>query len=209
MEDAAVEAEGDHALLDAGAGTVVDADQRAAGLDGQFLDFDDLLAVDLTEAATEHGGVLAEDADVAAVDGAVTSDHAVAGGAVLLQTEVLTAVLGERIEFDEGVLVKQREDPLSGGELALGVHPVHGFFADRVERLFSALAQIGELPRSGVDVDLVLGSRLSHARHGLMLTAASRPVASGLISPLERWPSQVLGRQPGGFQNREFTYGHE
>ena len=87
-EDPAVEAQRDHTLLDAGAGAVVDADQRAAGLDGQLLDLDDLLAVHLAEAAAEHGGVLAEDADVAAVDGAVAGDHPVAGGPVLVQAEV-------------------------------------------------------------------------------------------------------------------------
>ena len=82
-EDLAVQAERDDALLDAGAGAVVDADERAAGLDRQLLDLDDLLAVDLAEAAAEHGGVLAEDADVAAVDGAVAGHHAVAERAVL------------------------------------------------------------------------------------------------------------------------------
>ena len=78
VEDLAVQAERDDALLDARAGAVVDADQRAAGLDREFLDLHDLLAVHLAEAAAEHRDVLAEDAHVAAVDGAVTGDHAVA-----------------------------------------------------------------------------------------------------------------------------------
>ncbi len=78
VEDLAVEAERDDALLDAGAGALVDADQRAAGLDREVHHLDDLLAVDLTEAAAEDGDVLAEDADLAAVDGAVTGDDTVA-----------------------------------------------------------------------------------------------------------------------------------
>ena len=84
VEDLAVEAQRDDTLLDAGAGAVVDADQRAAGLDRQLLHLDDLLAVHLAEAAAEHRDVLAEDADVAAVDGAVAGDHAVAERAVVL-----------------------------------------------------------------------------------------------------------------------------
>ena len=179
VEDAAVEAEGDDTFLDAGAGAVVDADQRAAGLDGQLLDLDDFLAVHLAEGAAEHCGVLAEHADVAAVDGAVAGDHAVAGGAVGFQAEVLAAVLGQRVELDEGILVQQRQDAFPGGELAFGVHLLHGGLTDWVQRLFGALAQISKLPGGGVDVDLVLGGWLSHAGHEVMVSAGNSGVAGG------------------------------
>ena len=81
-EDLAVEAERDDALLDPGAGALVDADDRAAGLHGEVHDLGDLLAVDLAEGAAEDREVLGEDADLAAVDGAVAGDHAVAVGPV-------------------------------------------------------------------------------------------------------------------------------
>ncbi len=169
-ENLAVQAERDDALLDARAGAVVDADQRAAGLDRQFLDLDDLLAVHLAEAAAEHRGVLAEDAHVAAVDGAVAGDHAVAERAVVLQAEVFAAVPRQRVEFDERVLVQQGVDALAGGQLALGVHLVDGLFAHRVQRLFPALVQLGQLACGGVDVDGVLGGGLrgvvGNACHG-------------------------------------------
>ena len=169
-EDLAVQAEGDHTFLDAGAGAVVDADQRPAGLEGQLLDLDDLLAVDLAEAAAEHRGVLAEDADVAAVDGAVTGDDAVTERAVVLQAEVGAAVAGQRVEFDERSLVEQGVDALPGSEFALFVHLFHGGFTHRVQRLCAPLAQFGEFARSGVNVDLVLGlcldRSLGSARHG-------------------------------------------
>ena len=109
VEDVAVQAQRDDTLLDAGARAVVDADERPAGLDGQLLHLDDLLAVHLAEAAAEHRRVLAEDADVAAVDGAVAGDHAVAQRPVLGQPEVRAAVLGQRVELDERVLVEQRQ----------------------------------------------------------------------------------------------------
>ena len=86
-EDLAVQAERDDALLDARAGALVDADDRAAGLDGEVHHLGDLLAVDLAERAAEDREVLGEHADLAAVDGAVAGDHAVAVRPVLLQAE--------------------------------------------------------------------------------------------------------------------------
>ena len=83
VEDLAVQAERDDALLDARAAALVDADDRAAGLHREVEDLDDLLAVHLAERAAEHGDVLAEHADRPAVDGAVAGDHAVAERAVL------------------------------------------------------------------------------------------------------------------------------
>ena len=61
-EDLREQPERDHALLDAGAAAVVDADDRAAGLHRVVHDLDDLLAVDLAEGPAEHGEVLAEHA---------------------------------------------------------------------------------------------------------------------------------------------------
>ena len=68
VEDVAVQAERDNALLDPCAAALVDPDHRAAGLHGEVEHLDDLLAVDLAERAAEHRDVLAEDADRPAVD---------------------------------------------------------------------------------------------------------------------------------------------
>ena len=106
-EDLAVQAERDHALLDAGAGALVDADDRAAGLDGEVHHLGDLLAVDLAERAAEDREVLGEHAHLAAVDGAVAGDHAVAVGPVLLQPERRRAVPRQLVELDEGALVEE------------------------------------------------------------------------------------------------------
>ena len=62
VEDLAVQAERDDALLDARAAALVDADDRAAGLHREVEHLDDLLAVDLAERAAEDGDVLAEHA---------------------------------------------------------------------------------------------------------------------------------------------------
>ena len=151
-EDLAVEAERDDALLDAGAGALVDADDRAAGPDGEVHDLGDLLAVDLAERAAEHGEVLGEHADLAAVDGAVAGDHAVAVGPLLLQAERGGAVPGELVELDEGALVEEQLDALAGGLAALRVLLLDRLGRARVDRLVEPALEVGELARGGVDV---------------------------------------------------------
>ena len=154
-EDLAVEAEGDHALLDAGAGALVDADDRAAGLDREVHDLGDLLAVDLAQRAAEDGEVLGEHAHLAAVDGAVAGDHAVAVGAVLLQPERRRAVPGQLVELDEGALVEEHLDPLAGGLAALGVLLLDRLGRAGVHRLVEPPVEVGQLARGGVDVDVL------------------------------------------------------
>ncbi len=169
-EDLAVQTQRDNALLNPGSGAVVDADQRAAGLDGQLLHLDDLLPVHLAEAAAEHGGVLAENADVAALDGPVAGHHTVTQRPLFGQPEIGAAVPGQRVEFDERPLVEQRENSFAGRQFALGMHLLDGGLADGMQRLLGPLAQLGELAGGGVDVDRVLSGRfrvvIGNARHG-------------------------------------------
>ncbi len=168
-EDLAVEAQRDDALLDAGAGSLVDADDRAAGAHRQVHDLGDLLAVDLAERAAEDGEVLAEDADHAAVDLAVAGHHAVAVRAGLLQPERSGAVAGELVELDEGALVEEHLDALAGGLAALRVLLLHGLRRPGVHGLVEASLEVGELAGGRVQVDLVgdvgpLTGLCAHAR---------------------------------------------
>ena len=55
-------------------------------------------------------------------------------------------MLGQRVEFDERVLVEQRVDALAGGQLALGVHLLDGGLTDRMQRLFGRLRSSASLP---------------------------------------------------------------
>ena len=153
LEDLAVEAERDHALLDAGAGALVDADDRAAGLDREVHDLADLLAVHLAEGAAEDREVLREHADLAAVDGAEAGDHAVAVGTLLLQPEAGRAVPGELVELDERALVEERLDPLAGGLAALLVLLLPGLLVGDVHRLVELVLLLGQLAGRGVDVE--------------------------------------------------------
>ena len=77
---------------------------------------------------------------------------------------------GQRVELDERSLVQQGVNALARSQFALFVHLFDGGLADRVQRLFAALTQFGELARGGVDVDLVVGLgldvSLGSARHG-------------------------------------------
>ena len=74
-----------------------------------------------TERAAEHGEVLAEDEDQAAVDGAMAGDHAVAGDVLLVHAEIDAAMLDEHVPFFEGVGIEQQLEALARGQLAFGV----------------------------------------------------------------------------------------
>ena len=118
QEHLAVAAERRHALLDARAAGVEQADDGRAVLQRHVLDLGDLLGVRLRQRAAEHREVLGEHVDDAAVDGAPAGDHAVAGDLGLLHAEVVAAVLDVHVELLEGVLVHQQLDALARGELA-------------------------------------------------------------------------------------------
>ena len=79
LEHVAIAAERRHALLDARAAGVEQADDRRPRLHRHVLDLGDLLRVRLRQRAAEHGEVLGEHEDRAAVDRAPAGDHAVAG----------------------------------------------------------------------------------------------------------------------------------
>ena len=151
-EDLAVEPEGDHALLNPGAATLVESDQRAAGLQREVDDLDDLLAVDLSEAAAEDRHVLAEHADRPVVDGPEAGDHTVSVGSPLLHPERRGAVPGELVELGERPRIQQQLDPLAGGLLALGMLLLHCGRRARVHRLVDPQVEISELASRGVDV---------------------------------------------------------
>jgi hypothetical protein len=154
-KDLTVEAERDDALLDPGAGTLVDPDDGAAGLDGEVHHLGDLLAVHLTERAAEDREVLAEHAHLPTVDGAVAGDHAVAVGAPLLEPEGDGAVSRQLVELDERALVEEHLDPLARRAAALGVLLLDRLGRPGVHRLVEAPVEVGELAGGGVDVDVV------------------------------------------------------
>src|SRR3712207_4763609 len=152
-EDLAVEAEGDHALLDARAAALVDADDGAAGAQREVEDLDDLLAVDLAEAAAEDGHVLGEDAHRPAVDRAEPGDDAVAEGPLGVHAEGAGAVPGELVELGERARVQQRLDALAGGHLPRRVLLLDGAPGARVGGLLDPPPEVGQLPGGRVDVD--------------------------------------------------------
>ena len=81
-------------------------------------DLADLLGMRLRERAAEHGEILAEHKDQAAVDRAVAGDDAVARHLLLGHAEIVAAVLDEHVPFLEGTGVEQHLDTLARGQLA-------------------------------------------------------------------------------------------
>ena len=107
-------------------------------------DLADLLAEDLAERPAEDGEVLAEDADLAAVHGAVAGDDAVAVRAAVLHVEVVGAVSGQGVDLDERTLVEQRRDAFARRHLALGVLLVDGPLRSGVDGLVGPVLEVGD-----------------------------------------------------------------
>ena len=203
-EDLAVEPEGDHALLDARAARVVDADHRHAGLHREVHDLDDLLAEDLAEAAAEDGEVLGEHAHRAAVDRAVAGDDAVAVGPVVGQVEVVGAVPRERVELDEGALVEQHVDPLARGRLAAGVLLVDRLLAGRVRGRLAARLEVRDLARGGLRVvgRRLVGELWRCGHRTSPLASRRRPVRPSASRYLSHVDHAISG-DPGSPSGRE------
>mmetsp|Transcript_5902 Transcript_5902/g.14528 ORF Transcript_5902/g.14528 Transcript_5902/m.14528 type:complete len:493 (-) Transcript_5902:134-1612(-) len=121
LEHVGIAPEARHALLDARAARVVQADDRGADLHGLVHHLADLLGMGLAERTAEDGEVLAEGEGQAAVDHAVAGHDAVAGDLVVGHAEVDAAVLDEHVPLLEAAFVEQQLQPLAGGQLALGM----------------------------------------------------------------------------------------
>ncbi len=80
-----------------------------------------LLRMGFGERAAEHGEILTEHIDEAAVDRAPACDHTIACGLLVLHAEIGAAVGYEHVEFFERPFVQQQIDPFTGSELATGV----------------------------------------------------------------------------------------
>ena len=141
LEDPAEVVEADHAFLDPGPAAVVDADHGHPEGGGQVHDLVDLLAEDLAERTAVDGEVLAEDADLAPVDGPEPGDHPVGVGALVVGQPGRPGA-GQHVELLEGALVEEVVDPLPGGHLALGVLALDGVGRAGVE---GGLLAAGEL----------------------------------------------------------------
>ena len=81
----------------------------------------DLVRVDLTGTAAGDREVLARDVDGAAQHGTLAGHHAVRGVVRRVEAEVRRLVLARTSRSPRSAGVEQREHPLPGGQLALGV----------------------------------------------------------------------------------------
>ena len=140
----------------------------------------------LGERAAEHGEVLGEDEDRAAVDGAPAGDDAVAGDLDLLHAEIGRAVLDEHVELLEGALVEQKLDALAGRQLAAAVLRLDALLAAAEARLGAPLFKPFEHVFHGWS--LILGKMIPRLAQpcerqnptmGVCSTALHRPAKAG------------------------------
>ena len=170
VEDAAVAVEADHALLDAGAGAVVDADDRGPDLERQVHELVDLVGEHLAERAAEHREVLREHEDLAAVDRAPAADDAVGVGPVVEAR--LGRAAGQQVELVERPRIEQQVDALAGQQLAPVVLALPRPVGAGSDGLFLALGQVGE-------------------------PVAHRVVHHAATVPALLWASEILRRRDG------------
>ena len=121
MKDLGVAAQGGHALLDAGAPGVVQANHRRAHPHGLVHHLANFLRMGLRQGAAKHGEVLAVHEHQPAVDAAVAGDDTIAGDLLIGHAEVAVAVLDELVPFLEATFIEHQADALPGGQLALGM----------------------------------------------------------------------------------------
>ena len=108
-------------FLNACAARIRDADDRRADFHRLVHYLADFFRVRLRQRAAEHGEILAINEHQAAVDGAITGDHAVAGNALVLHAKIGAAVLDEDVPLLKTVIVKQNLNALARGQFALGM----------------------------------------------------------------------------------------
>src|SRR6185312_2318208 len=121
LEHFGIGGERGNALLDACAARIVEADHRRADLHRLVHDLADLLGMGLAQGSAEHGEILAEGEDGAAIDEAMAGDDAIARDFLLVDAEIRRAMLDEHIPFLEGARIEEQLQALARGELALGV----------------------------------------------------------------------------------------
>src|SRR5258708_21651699 len=155
----------------------------------------DLHGEDLAARATDDAGVVAENEDLPAVDGAPAGDHTVAADLLLIHAEVAGAMDGEDVGLVEGTGIEQPLDALAGSQLALAM------LRDRrrattVDGVVAPLAQqvdlpLGDTPRNPGDGGSVGGRHQVGGAHlGAILGTGGRGPPRLLLFHLPR------GRSP-------------
>ena len=103
----------------------------------------DLARVGLGQRAAEHGEVLGEDADRAAIDRSEAGNDAVAGDLLLVHAEVAGAMLHEDAELLQRAGIQKEGDALAGRQSALLVQLLDAGRTATGEGLFTALFELG------------------------------------------------------------------
>jgi len=101
------------------------------------------LSVHLSQGTADNGKILGESVNQSSVYLTVTGNHAFTGYLLLLHSEVNAPVLDESIHLYESPFVKQKRQPLSGGQFPFFVlfldsglsPPEHNFFLPLAEIL--------------------------------------------------------------------------
>jgi hypothetical protein len=152
VEHAAVARERVHALLDAGAGGILEGDDGRAEFRRLLHHRHDFLGVHLAQRTAEHGEILGEGRDHASVDIAGADHHAIGGQHFLLHAEMMGLMAHVAAHFLKGRLVEQGAEPVARRHQAFRAALGELFGAPAIEDILLApphiLKEIGELSHS-------------------------------------------------------------
>src|SRR5216683_4946976 len=150
QENIGVTREGGDAFLNPRAAGIVEANDGRARTHRKVHDLADFLRVGFGERTAKNGKVLRENVNQTAVDAAEAGDEAIAGGTLLLHSEIDAAVTDKFVELFEGAFVQQKVDALARSELAgfmfalAALRAATGFgFLGNAAKLFHAVAMLG------------------------------------------------------------------
>ncbi len=129
QKDIGVAGQRQHAFLDARAAGIVQADDGSAGFERQIHDLADFERVGFRQRAAEHGEILSENVNRAAVNAAEAGDETVAIDDLLVHAEIGAAMPDQLVHLLECVFVQQQIDALARREFAFFVLPRIPFFA--------------------------------------------------------------------------------
>ena len=118
VEDLAIACQGIDSFLDTGTAGIVDADNRAAALDGHFNCICDLETVLLAQCTADDGKIFWVNNYFLAADGSVSGDHTVIRELAFFNIEGIFKIGNVGSDLPEGIFIKKHTDSFQGMKFA-------------------------------------------------------------------------------------------
>src|SRR5205814_341350 len=143
-KDICITAKTYHALLNARAAGIIQADNWRTDLHCEIHDFADLFRVRFGKGAAKDCEVLGEDKDFPAVDQAVTGHDSIAGINLIFQSKIMRTMLNQSVKLLKCSFIEEKIDAFTRRHLSRGVLLLNARGAAAGLGLLLAVAQLFE-----------------------------------------------------------------